>query len=60
MFVSIQPLLAVVAGEVEEDERPFYVLSGLHLNKWILGDYNAEKVLLLYIHKDVYRPWEHL
>ncbi|XP_052770068.1 nuclear pore complex protein Nup133-like [Mya arenaria] len=39
------PLQAVIAGQFEEDERPFYVLSGTQLNKWVLGDYNMERFL---------------
>ncbi|XP_053405017.1 nuclear pore complex protein Nup133-like [Mercenaria mercenaria] len=39
------PLQAVIAGVHEEDERPFYVLSGTYMNKWVIGDYNMEKFM---------------
>lgn len=37
------PLQAAIAGNFDEDERPFYVLSGTHLSKWVIGSYNLEK-----------------
>lgn len=43
-LVLLQPLQSVIAGHHEEDERPFYVLSGTQLNKWVVGDYNMERV----------------
>ncbi|KAH3854403.1 hypothetical protein DPMN_096945 [Dreissena polymorpha] len=39
------PLQSVIAGNFEEDERPFYVLSGTLLQKWVVGDYNVERFL---------------
>lgn len=39
------PLQSVIAGRHEEDERPFYVLSGTYMNKWVVGDFSMEKFL---------------
>lgn len=39
------PLQAVIAGNHDEDERPFYVLSGTQLQKWVVSDTSMEKFL---------------
>ncbi|KAL4238721.1 hypothetical protein ACF0H5_003428 [Mactra antiquata] len=39
------PLLAVIAGNLDDDERPFYVLSGIYMHKWLVGDFNMDKFL---------------
>ncbi|KAL3875007.1 hypothetical protein ACJMK2_037949 [Sinanodonta woodiana] len=38
-------LQALVPGEMGDDERPFYVLSGMHLQKWTVQDGNSERLL---------------
>ncbi|KAK3092820.1 hypothetical protein FSP39_007562 [Pinctada imbricata] len=39
------PLLSIVCGQKEDDERPFYVLSGTHLQKWNVTESSTEKLL---------------